>query len=55
MNVLRSFPKLNLLWLLKKLISHVNSVGDHYDKYPSDPKDLPEWIEQRDKILGEKL
>ncbi len=51
----RAFPKLNLLWGLKKLISDVNGIGDHYDKYPSDPEDLPAWTEQRDKILGEKL
>lgn len=51
----RAFPRLDLLWGLKKLISNVNRIGDHYDNYPSDPKDLPAWIELRDKILGEKL
>lgn len=55
LKIIRVFPRYGLLRNLYQLVSAVKKMGSMYDTYPSNPTDLPNWIKERNRLLGEDL
>lgn len=53
--IILAFPRFDYLLTLYKLAKDVKQIGQHYLQYPSNPADLPAWIEQRNALLKESL
>ena len=51
MKVVRIFPRFGLLRKLLKLKGEIKKIREHYDKYPSTPKDVEKWHIEMLEIL----